>query len=128
MKQECEKRELMAIINVDNSIIVIPVGGGSHQIYSSDSSLEALIKKHLIGRYSLLDGKFHKLNNLKTILKKGFVLTLGEINGNYYIEISVKRRKVYFYQYDKFYGMENVLKDAEDWAGAIVEATINSSL
>ena len=128
MKQECEKHELMAIINVDNSIIVVPVGGGSHQTYLAGSSLEAIIKKHLVGRYSLIDGQLHKLNNLKTILEKGFVLSLGEIDKNYYVEISVKRKNVYFNQRDKHYGMEYVLKDAEDWAEAIVDATINSSL
>ena len=128
MQQEFEKQELMGIINVDDSIIIIPAGGGSHQTYSTYSSLEAIIKKHLHGKYSMIDGKLYTLNNLKIILEKGFVLSLGETDKNYYVEISVKRKNVYFNQCNKFYGMEDVLKDAEDWATAIVEATMSSSL
>ena len=36
--------------------------------------------------------------------------------------------RVYFNQCDKHYGMECVLIKAEEWAEAIVDATINSSL
>ena len=79
------KEELMGIINVDNSIIVIHAGGGSSQTYSTYSNLGAIIKKHLHGKYSMIDGKLHELNNLKIILEKGFALTLGEIDKNYYV-------------------------------------------